>query len=239
MHRINDRDKQILEAVVNANDVTFTSHAKLADLDPKIDFRFADLREVDFRGSDLRGFDFTGASLLGAIKDNTTKIDETTIFESAELGWIEADSSDIVRPMQAIQAASDSNSRQKLLIDLIENYRSATHIRQFLLTSIRRTQSVEAFFDFANAIQSDSDPHTDRVILEELSRLVEAKGRATDRSRKRVAQVPQGLDLILRCLEETLNPTLQRVGQVLFGSGEPIDRFRLLNAIGKTSGKLI
>ena len=239
MYRINDRDKQILEAVVNANDVTFTSLAKLADLDPKIDFRFADLREVDFRGSDLRGYDFTGSSLLGAIKDNTTKIDETTILEGAEIGWIEADSTDIVRQMQAIQGASSSNIRQKLLVELIENYRSADHIRQFLLTSIRRAQSIETFFDFSNAIQSDSDPHTDRVILEELSRLVEAKGRATDRTRKKVAQTPQGLDLILRCLEETLNPTLQRVGQVLFCSDEPIDRFRLLNAIGKSSGKLI
>lgn len=239
MFRITERDKRLLESLVHANDVTFTSLSRLAELDPRSDFRFADLQEVDFRDSDLRGFDFTGANLLGAIKNEKTVIDLTTIFEGARLGWIEADSSDIVRKMQAIQGAMSSSNRQRLLVDLIENYRSAAHIRQFLLTSIRRAQSVEAFFDFADAVQSDSDEHVQTVLLEELNRLVEAKGKSLDRGRKRVGQAPLGLDLILKRIEESLNPTIQRVGRSAFDMNGPIDRGRLLDAIGQANKRLL
>ncbi len=238
MFKITERDRKILECLVHANDVTFTVLSRLAELDPRSDFRFSDLQEVDFRDSDIRGFDFTGANLLGAIKNESTLIDQTTVFDGARVGWIEADSSDIVRQMQAIQGAMSSSNRQRLLIDLIENYRSAAHIRQFLLTSIRRASSIEAFFDFADAIQSESDEHVRMVILEELNRLVEAKGKTSDR-RKRVGQAAQGFDLILRRVEESLNPTIQMVGRSAFDTKSPVDRARLLDAIGQANKRLL
>ena len=62
-------DKDTLNAiqrVLEADSDDFISLAKLAELDPKMDFRGADLRGVDFGRSDLSGFDFTSADLRGA-----------------------------------------------------------------------------------------------------------------------------------------------------------------------------
>jgi hypothetical protein len=238
MFRISDRDKKILECLVQANDVTFSVLAQLAKLDPRSDFRFSDLQEVDFRDSDLRGYDFTGSNLLGAIRNERTILDSTTILTDARVGWIEANSSDIIQKMQSIQGAMTSSRRKQLLVDLIENYRSAAHIRQFLLTSIRRTNSIEAFFDFSDAIQSDGDEHVRAVILEELHRLVESKGNVPDR-KKKVGQTPQGFNLILKRVEDSLNPTIQTVGRAAFQSDGPPDRPKLLSAIGRVSKRLL
>src|SRR4051794_4741720 len=52
--------------VLNAPGSNFVELAKIADLDPATDFRFANLSDVDFSGLDLDQFDFTGADLRGA-----------------------------------------------------------------------------------------------------------------------------------------------------------------------------
>ena len=44
---------------------SFTELCRLAGLDPRVDFRFSDLRGVDFSNQDLREFDFSGAWLEG------------------------------------------------------------------------------------------------------------------------------------------------------------------------------
>jgi hypothetical protein len=61
----------------------FNAHVDFLGLDPKADFRFADLSEVDFSGSNLRGFDFTGADLRGATGANV-HWDKTTILNGAD-----------------------------------------------------------------------------------------------------------------------------------------------------------
>jgi CheY-like chemotaxis protein/DNA-directed RNA polymerase specialized sigma24 family protein len=81
---LDDADRRDLAAVFNSASGTFSSLAKCANLNPKMDFRFADLSGVDFSSSDLRGFDFSEADL-----SNTSWIgadwDDSTILSGALL----------------------------------------------------------------------------------------------------------------------------------------------------------
>jgi hypothetical protein len=56
---------------------------KFLHLDPKRDFRFADLSGIDFSNSNIKGFDFTGADLRGATGINV-QWDSTTILKGAD-----------------------------------------------------------------------------------------------------------------------------------------------------------
>lgn len=62
----------------------FVELAKVAGLDPKNDFRFADLQGVNFTNCSLVGFDFTGADLRNTFGENV-RWDETTILADAQL----------------------------------------------------------------------------------------------------------------------------------------------------------
>jgi hypothetical protein len=55
-----------IERVLQAETTSFIELAKIAGLDPKEDFRFANLAGTDFSNLDLGGFDFFGARLDGA-----------------------------------------------------------------------------------------------------------------------------------------------------------------------------
>lgn len=230
---------EYLQRIVESSDVTFSRLSLLAGLNRAKDFRHANLRDVDFRGSDLRGFDFTGSDFTGAIKNSSTLIDESTIFTDARLAWIEAESSNIVTKMLEIQAAQSSATRRKLLSELQEQYRSANHIRQFLITSMRKANSIEAFFDFANAIHTSDDSDINNVIREEFRRLVENKGAGSSKGRKKLAHTPYGLDLITKLLDESINPFLRKVAENVFDSSDPISRLRILDAIGGAPAQFI
>lgn len=64
----NDMEKRILR-VRNFDSETFSDLVRVAELDPRKDFEYANLQGVDFTGSDLRGFNFNYADLRGAIWD--------------------------------------------------------------------------------------------------------------------------------------------------------------------------
>ncbi len=228
-----------LEKIVNSDDTTFSALSKASGLDPKVDFRFADLRHVDFQDSDIRGYDFTGADLLGAIKNGSTLIDGTTIFKDARLGWIEAENRDIISIMQQIQSANSSRMRQKLLAELQEQYRSASHIRQFLITSMKMATSIEAFFDFANAVHSNDDSDINTVIRDELRRLINRSGTGFSKGRRKLAQTPYGFDLIQRLLDEAINPFLREIAGRVFQSEGQVTRSAVLSVIGDLSPKLL
>lgn len=238
-YTISEQSRRHLEGIVEANDATFSNLSKIGGLDPKLDFRYANLRDVDFRDSDLRGFDFTGSDLLGAIKNSTTKIDETTIFAGAQISWIEGESSNIVDKMIEIQASQSSVTRRKLLAELQEQYRSAEHIRQFLMTSMRKSASIEAFFDYANCVHTSNDASVNMVIREEFRRLVDTRGVGPSRGRRKLAKTPYGLDLILRLLDESINPFLRSVAEQVFQDSSSISRASILNATGGTPLQLI
>ena len=228
-----------LKEIVNSNDATFGVLASISELDPKVDFRFADLKDVDFQDSDIRGYDFTGADLLGAIKNSNTLIDDTTIFESARVAWIEAESRDIISVMQQIQNASSSKARQKLLAELQERYRSATHIRQFLITSMKKATSIEAFFDFANSVHSNDDLSINIVIRDELYRLIDKNGAGFSKGRRKLEQTPYGFDLIQRLLDEAINPFLREVAGRIFQTEGKVTRSTLMSAIRDMPAKLL
>ena len=61
----------------------FIKQVDFLNLNPKRDFRNADLVGVNFSNSDLAGFDFTGSDLRGATGINV-KWDHTTIFRGAD-----------------------------------------------------------------------------------------------------------------------------------------------------------
>jgi UDP-3-O-[3-hydroxymyristoyl] N-acetylglucosamine deacetylase len=73
-----------LKNVIFASDGIFSNLVKLANLDPKTDFRFLNLSGVDFGGSDLREFNFTGANLSNSVWRDA-QYDSSTIIEGASL----------------------------------------------------------------------------------------------------------------------------------------------------------
>ena len=64
--RDNGIDWEAIENILSVDIPDFENLTKVARLDPKTDFRFADLRDVDFGYADLDEYDFTGADLRGA-----------------------------------------------------------------------------------------------------------------------------------------------------------------------------
>src|SRR5215510_5712792 len=78
----------------------FDELARLLQLDPANDFRFADLSTVDFSGSSLDGFDLTAARLIGcSFKGARIK---GCFFDQAELG-----NGQIREPPADLTAAAD------------------------------------------------------------------------------------------------------------------------------------
>jgi hypothetical protein len=76
--------KAIIDEVVSAPEGDFVSDAATLRLNPRTDFRYADLQGVDFSGCDLRNFDFTGADLRGSI-GIAVIWDDSTILDKADL----------------------------------------------------------------------------------------------------------------------------------------------------------
>src|SRR5262249_42960453 len=62
-------------AVLDTPTDSFVALARIAGLDPAIDFRGADLRDVDFGADDLTGFDFSDSDLTGAELSRATGLD--------------------------------------------------------------------------------------------------------------------------------------------------------------------
>ena len=79
-----DDELRYFEAVLGHGSDDFLELIQVAELDPKLDFRYANLSNVDFGTADLRGFDFTGADLRGTT--GNPKWDDTTIVANADLG---------------------------------------------------------------------------------------------------------------------------------------------------------
>ena len=69
---------------LHEENTNFSFQVEYLSLDPRTDFRYADLAGVDFSHSDVRGFDFTGADLRGATGVDV-QWDETTILKAAEI----------------------------------------------------------------------------------------------------------------------------------------------------------
>lgn len=80
---LTDEEQQRLKAMLDHESDDFLELVQVVGLDPKSDFRFANLSNVNFGAADLRGFDFTGADLTGATGD--PQWDGSTILTDADL----------------------------------------------------------------------------------------------------------------------------------------------------------
>ena len=95
------------------------------------------------------------------------------------------------------------------------------------------------FFDFANAINTIDDPQANQVIRDELKRLVEKKGGGPPKGRKKLAQTPQGSDLVVRLLDEAINPVLIEIAERVFSQPGEVSRLTILSAIDASPKRLI
>ena len=79
---LNDYHLVIIREIENAKSDEFGDLVRIAGLDPKVDFRHADLSRLDFGCSNLSQFDFTGADLRFANFERSTV--HGAIFDEAE-----------------------------------------------------------------------------------------------------------------------------------------------------------
>ncbi|HZF28525.1 MAG TPA: pentapeptide repeat-containing protein, partial [Gammaproteobacteria bacterium] len=102
-----DDARSAAKELLAAGDKTFAELCKLGGLDPRTDFRWADLHGIDFSGQPLEGFDFRGADLRnanlrgariepsqlegadlsGALLDRAVPIKPFTLCLSGDDGW--------------------------------------------------------------------------------------------------------------------------------------------------------
>jgi len=73
-----------LSRVFSSANATFSHLAMTSNLNPKSDFKSANLSEVDFRGSDLRGYDFSNSDLTNTNWEDAI-YDHTTVLNGADL----------------------------------------------------------------------------------------------------------------------------------------------------------
>lgn len=104
--------------VLNAQTENFVQLVKIAELDPKKDFRFSNLSDVDFSGCNLAGFDFTGASLLGARFTGSRicggvfrDVDDYSVLENADDWNLYKDSPEIADADDGILAEEALNGQ--------------------------------------------------------------------------------------------------------------------------------
>jgi Uncharacterized low-complexity proteins len=148
-------DRIAIDALIASKEVRFDLLVEIAGLDPKFDFRFANLKWVDFCRADLRGFDFTGADLRFSCRDSATIIDASTILDDALIEWIEKEAIPIVQQMMLAQNAGSSEERRRLLGELVSNFGRSDHVVQYLLKAVETSKSMEEIIDFASQIPSD------------------------------------------------------------------------------------
>lgn len=94
---LTEEQRERVRAIRAAQGLGFAAQIAAAGLDPKSDFRHANLRGVDFAGADLRGFDFTGADLSGA--DLSKARLEGARFKDALLGGARFPGGSVVAPL--------------------------------------------------------------------------------------------------------------------------------------------
>lgn len=146
---LSDDEQAAIDNVLASRTPRFDSLAKVAGLDLKTDFKFSDLRRLNFCGADLRGFDFTGSDLRQCVRNDKTLIDDTTILKNTTIEWIEIDAFPIVVKMQELEAASGSNTRQRLLSELTIEFGKTTHVITYMVSAATQAKTLDDFLDFA------------------------------------------------------------------------------------------
>lgn len=184
---LSNEDLEAIEQVLTSENPRFDLLAKVAGLDPQNDFKFSDLRRLNFCGTDLRGFDFSGSDLRQCVCNSNTLIDETTIFDNAQIVWIEIDTLPIVTKMQEVEAASGSEKRQQLLNELTTEFGKTTHVVTYLASAASRSKTLDEFLDFASFLPqslSEGQSETLRAAAQKLLKKKLAQSRSRTRRDK-------------------------------------------------------
>ena len=153
---LSDGEHAAIDRVLCSNENRFHLLAKIAELDPRSDFKYSDLRKVNFCGADLRGFDFSGSDLRQCIRNDNTIYDDSTVFDGAKLDWIEIGALPIHEKMQGLQSVSSSNERMRQLTELITEFGETDHVIAYMTNAASLAKTLEEFLDFALFIPSNS-----------------------------------------------------------------------------------
>lgn len=223
--RLPDSVIEKLARIEDATDWSFCSLVALSGLDPSSDFAFCDLSDMDFRGQDLRGFDFSGCDLRGCIIDDKTTIDETTILHDSQIDWLKIDDPTIVSAMHEVELASSSGARRSKLALLKSRYQSPEHIRRYLKALILKTNSVEAFFDYIDFFEPQTNDDISAVAVG-LRKFSTASVKRSGSSFKYLSPSTISFKRLLDRVSEADNPIARDAFNRFLGK---------LNAIGRTN----
>ncbi|RVT84556.1 hypothetical protein DXV76_12845 [Rhodobacteraceae bacterium CCMM004] len=177
-------EKDAIDRVLGGRNPRFDLLVELSGLDPSKDFRDSDLRYLNFCGADLRGYDFSHSDLRHCIRNENTKIDDSTKFEGALIEWIEVEAVPIVLQMQGVESAPGSEQRRELLRRMISEFGRTQHIVTYLVSAATRAKKFDDFLDFADYLPSALNEDQRKSLRETALRLL-AKRVSRSKSRTR------------------------------------------------------
>ncbi|MGB7270449.1 MAG: pentapeptide repeat-containing protein [Albidovulum sp.] len=178
-------DIAAVERVLASDNPRFDLLVKAAGLNPQSDLTFSDLRRLNLSGADLRGFNFSGSDLRDSVRNEHTLIDETTIFGDAKIAWIEIEALPIVEKMQEVERASNSDSRQKMLIELTTEFGKTRHVVSYMTIAASEANSLDAFLDFALFLPNDlTEEQAGKLRVAAKKLLAKKFGKSASRTRR-------------------------------------------------------
>lgn len=192
-----------IDAVHKSKSNRFDTLVRCAGLDPRKDFRFSQLRRLDLRGADLRKFDFTGSDLRQSVVDGQTIIDNSTIFDDAQLDWVQAEALPIVQEMQAIEAASSSERRLALIRDMVGKHGRTDHVVAYLVRAATAANEIEIFLDFTTNLPTKIRPEQIDQLARHGSKLLEKKFKKSRSRTRRDATANFAVEPIIKRLRES------------------------------------
>lgn len=166
-----------MRQVAAAERADFVELVSISGLDPKRDFRFANLRGVDLRGCDLREFDFRFADLSGAIVSESTLLPLGRTPEGLEDSVVEqSDEKPIAILMREIDATPEAQ-RAKLLEVLKVRYQSPKNVGEFCLNLLKTTRSPRHALQYISAMDEDYLESRSATLVAEIVRVLDLHSR--------------------------------------------------------------
>lgn len=199
---LTDSERDAIERVLASLDIRFDKLVALAGLDPREDFRHAELRALNFCGADLRGYDFSGSDLRDTVIDGNTLIDETTILDGANVRWLDAEDIPIVSLMSDVQTSSAASARADALAELEKRFGKSDHVLQFVINAAAETDSLEVFLDYLDFLPTSVSRHHMLRLINNGERLLRKHlARAKARTRRETTKMFATAKLLERLSE--------------------------------------
>lgn len=226
-------DRTAISKLLKCEEVRFDLLIMEVGLNPSVDFMHSNLRWVDFRGSDLRGFNFTGADLRFASKNESTNIDTSTIFDGAEIEWIDKEAVAVVRRMQEAQTASSANTRRKILAAMVEENGRTRHVVLYLLRALDQARSFEEFLDFAEYLPRSLSHDQKKTFKSSATKALARKNALSQRRTRRAGTANLAATPIVERLEAAANSVVGQIYENLARTLSHDPSFRSLAGIAQ------